>query len=71
MFNPDERGSKMADDGKRKDFRDGNDNNGQSRIKVHGGESRNGRLSALKNHNVHGEGLPNEYVAKPKDDDAT
>lgn len=33
------------------------------------GEQRNGRLSQFKNHNMHDEEAPNEYISKKDHDD--
>ncbi len=45
------------------------DNNGQSRSKSQGGELRNGRLSQFKNHNPHGQDVPNEYISSKEEED--
>lgn len=50
-------------DRKEKDLRPGSSSNGQNASTGNGGERRNGRLSQFKNHSVHGDDTPDEFIS--------
>ncbi|GGH88468.1 hypothetical protein JOD43_004242 [Pullulanibacillus pueri] len=48
---------------KGRNFDNASDNNGQRHSQKSDGETRNGRLAQMKNHNTEGLDIPNEYIS--------